>query len=162
MYWEVPPTAWVNSTGASFPLTLTDSTVYFWRVSIDQPGNNDWQEFSFQYIPGQRGWGQDHFCQFKNNEFTGLNYDRTNRRLTFDPVSKTIHCQTYGNAVNNTGFFGTLWEKDGDLQDYAYCNTNAKILVGVIDPNTLETWETRALVNGAVVNPDHNFGIRTT
>ena len=155
---EVKPADWKNTNNQPSPLQLTDSTAYFWRVSIAEPGNYDWQEFSFQYINGKRGWGQDHFFQFKNNDFSSLNYDRNTRRLTFDPVSKSIHCQTYGNATNNTGFWGTLWEIDNDLQDYAYCNVNPKILVAVLDPNTLDPWETRALVNGTVVNPNHDFG----
>ena len=155
---EVPPSGWINSNSQPTTFQLTDSTAYFWRVSIEEPGNYDWQEFSFQYIKGKRGWGQDHFFQFKNNDFSSLNYNRSDRRLTFDPVSKSVHCQTYGNATTNTGFFGTLWEVDGDLQDYAYCNTNPKILVAVIDPNNLKAWETRALDGGNVVNPNNNFG----
>lgn len=155
---KAAPNDWKGNTNQSFPLLLQDSIVYFWRVAIDNPGNHNWQEFSFQYIKGKTGWGQDHFFQFKNNEFLSLNYDRNQRRLTFNPVSKHLHCQVYGNASNNAQFYGTLWEKDNQLQDYAFCNLNPKIMVAVIDPNTLETWATRALVNGNIVNPNHDFG----
>ncbi|MDX1349675.1 MAG: C25 family cysteine peptidase, partial [Putridiphycobacter sp.] len=155
---EVNPQEWKNNSNQLSPLELTDSTVYFWRVAIDDPGNYQWQEFSFQYIKGKRGWGQDHFFQFKNNNFSGLNYDRTDRRLTFDPVSKVIHCQTYGNANTLPEFYGTLWDIDGEPGDYNFCNTNPKILVAVIDPNTVKPWGTRATVNGVVVNPNNNFG----
>ena len=52
------------------PFNLTDSTVYFWRVSRDSSagGNYKWRESTFQYIPNKTGWGQAHFFQFKNNE----------------------------------------------------------------------------------------------
>ncbi len=155
---EVQSDEWLTNANQSTSLSFEDSTVYFWRVTIDDPGNYNWQEFSFQHINGKRGWGQDHFFQFKKNDFDFLNYDRDNRQLEFNPASKTIHCQTYGNASNNIGFFGTLWEIDGQLQDYAYCNTNPKLLVAVIDPVTLVPWATRGLTDGVVVNTDHNFG----
>ena len=155
---EVPPTEWKNNLGNNFPLILEDSTVYFWRVTLDEPGNYNWQEFSFQYIEGRRGWGQDHFFQFKRNDFNGINYDRDSRTLTFDPVSKTVEAQTYGNSSNLTEFAGTLWKLDGEEMDAFFCNTNPKLLVGVIDPITLTQLETRAMVQGNVVNPDHNFG----
>jgi len=155
---SVKPDQWLTASNQNINLTLTDSTVYFWRVSLDQPGNYSWQEFSFQHINGLTGWGQDHFFQFKKNEFDFLNYNRNTRQIEFNPASKTIHCQTYGNATNNTGFFGTLWEIDGQLQDYAYCNTNPKLLVAVIDPTTLIPWKTQGLSNGVVVNSQNDFG----
>ena len=155
---EAFPNNWKASNGTASPLTLTDSTVYFWRVSINTPGNYNWQEFSFQYIKGKSGWGQDHFFQFKNNAFNSLNYNRDNRDLTFNPTTKTIHCQTYGNASNSTGYIYTLWELGGSLADYAFCNINPKIMVAVINPNTLEPWGTRDTLNGVIINPDHNFG----
>ena len=155
---SVSPSEWLNTNNLTSNLILEDSLVYFWRVSLDQPGNYNWQEFSFQHIKGKTGWGQDHFFQFKKNNFDFLNYNRNNRSLDFNPASKTIHCQTYGNATNNTGFFGTLWEIDGQLMDYAYCNTNPKLLVAVIDPTTLVPWKTQGLENGLVVNQNHNFG----
>ncbi|MFD1552350.1 hypothetical protein DNU06_11040 [Putridiphycobacter roseus] len=155
---EVFPNDWNASNGVVSPLTLVDSMVYFWRVSVNEPGNYNWQEFSFQYIKGKSGWGQDHFFQFKNNDFNSLHYNRGNRDLTFDPTSKTVHCQTYGNASNSTGYIYTLWELDGSLADYAFCNTNPKLQVAVINPNTLEAWGTRDTMNGVLINPNHNFG----
>ena len=58
-----------------------DSMVYFWRCSIDSAGNGgyNWYERSFQHIPGKRGWGQAHYFQFKNNDFSSITYDRPER-----------------------------------------------------------------------------------
>ena len=49
-------------------ITLQDSTVYFWRISMDSTLTNgngfDWQYSSFIYIPQSReGWSQSHFYQ---------------------------------------------------------------------------------------------------
>ncbi|MFK8038226.1 MAG: C25 family cysteine peptidase [Crocinitomicaceae bacterium] len=153
------PNDWKNATNQNTPLLLKDSTAYFWRVSLDDPGNYNWQEFSFQYIKGKIGWGQDHFFQFKNNDFSSLNYDRNDRELTFNPVTKSIHCQVYGNANTLPEIYGTLWDiNGGDPEDYDMCGLNPKLHVCVIDPNNLTSWGTRRLSNGILVNLNNNFG----
>ncbi|MCK5847530.1 MAG: hypothetical protein KAG84_08825, partial [Bacteroidales bacterium] len=51
--------------------TLVDSTVYFWRVSLDSTAehNFNWRNSSFEYISGETGWSQANFMQFKNNNY---------------------------------------------------------------------------------------------
>lgn len=49
-------------------ITLQDSTVYYWRVSMDSSLTNgngfDWQNSSFVYIPQSlKGWNQSHYYQ---------------------------------------------------------------------------------------------------
>lgn len=141
---------WLNASGAPFPLICTDSTVYFWRVAVDSSVLN-WSEFSFQYIPGKRGWGQDHFFQFKNNDFSALNYNRTNRSREFNTGQQH---QIYLRAYDNTSYFNQ-WGIDNNLFDYAtlFCGAPG-IYVGVLDPITLEPWGT----NYGTANPDHAFG----
>lgn len=73
-------------------LTLGDSAVYFWRVSINGSGN--WRESSFQYITNKRGWGQDHFFQLKNDEFEYVTYNKPARILEFVNNIVTISAQT--------------------------------------------------------------------
>ncbi|PIY02531.1 MAG: hypothetical protein COZ21_13680, partial [Bacteroidetes bacterium CG_4_10_14_3_um_filter_31_20] len=53
------------------PLILTDSTVYFWRVSPVPQGSQPytWKESSFIYINGKTGWSQAHFFQYKKDGF---------------------------------------------------------------------------------------------
>ena len=73
---EAKPYEWVNSSSLiTDPIVFTDSTVYFWRCSPDS-STKSWQESSFQYIPNKWGWGQSHFFQFKNNNYTNLFYNR--------------------------------------------------------------------------------------
>ncbi|MCC6690188.1 MAG: hypothetical protein IT235_01520 [Bacteroidia bacterium] len=91
----------INSIGGvvewSPPLTLTDSTVYYWRVSGDSTLPTDkfnWRESSFQYIKGKRGWGQAHFFQFKNDQYQDVNYNKPQRKFDFVNDVKSIHVQT--------------------------------------------------------------------
>ena len=61
---EIDPDLWTNAiSGLPDTLEFTDSTVYFWRTSVDS-SSFLWKERSFQYIPGKSGWGQAHFHQF--------------------------------------------------------------------------------------------------
>lgn len=156
---EVNYNEWLSSnTGTSNELILSDSMVYFWRTSVEDPTNYYWNEHSFQYIHGKQGWGQDHFFQFKNNDFSFLNYNRTDRTRYFYPASKTISCDVYGNATSWLETAYTLWRINGDIAEYNFCSIEPAILVGVVDPFTLEAWGTRYDDGTTVYNPNNNFG----
>lgn len=127
---EVRPNEW------STPFQMQDSVVYFWRVAIDEPVPN-WAERSFQYIPGKSGWGQDHFFQFKKNNFWNIDYNRPNRLREWDPDSVQISCDVY-----NYETFSNAWYIEGTLQDYSTCGTEASLHVAVIDPLSFEPWKT--------------------
>jgi hypothetical protein len=162
---EVEYNEWVNATsGVDEELILTDSTVYFWRVAVVDTGDYYWIENSFQYINGKSGWGQDHFFQFKNNDYLFLDYERSIRKRLFGPSFKSISCDVYGNATGWYQFAFTLFRIDGSLDpgygEYNFCSTNPQFLVAVIDPYTLKSWGTRWDDGGAIPmqNPDHGFG----
>ncbi len=150
--------------GVSTELILEDSMVYFWRVAVQDTGDYFWIEHSFQYIEGKSGWGQDHFFQFKNNDYLFLDYERDPRMRFFGPSFKTIDCDVYGNATGFYQFAYTLFHIDGSLDpgygEYNFCSTNPQFLVAVIDPYTLKSWGTRWDNGGAIPmqNPDHYFG----
>ena len=151
---------WISTqTNSSSELILTDSTVYFWRVSVEDPTNYNWIEYSFQYIPNKSGWGQDHFFQFKNNDFNDLNYDRPSRELTFGPAGKTISCDVYGNAVIPQVYY-TQWEIAGSQQEYGICSYSPAFMVCVVDHVTLTSWGSRVwdATSNTWINPTHNFG----
>lgn len=154
----VYPSEWRSvSSGASSPLVCTDSTVYFWRVAIDE-APYDWRENSFQYITDKEGWGQDHFFQFKKNTFTQIDYDRSARQNNFLPFSGEVRCNVWDNASSTTAFSQTAWYINSTMIDYDMCGTSPSLHVAVIDPATLEHWSSRGLVNGQEVNSDKNFG----
>lgn len=154
---EVNPSQWLGATsGMSNPLVCTDSTVYFWRVAVNDPVP-DWREFSFQYIEGKQGWGQDHFFQFKKNAFNGVLYDRPDREREFDGSTKILLCKALSN-ITFQNFTEVQWSLDGDFynDNYGVGNFARKFHVAVIDPITLEPWYTRFTDWGTDL--DHNFG----
>lgn len=148
---EVSPTDWTDINGNGFPLVCIDSTVYFWRVAVDSSVLN-WTEYSFQYINGKIGWGQDHFFQFKKNDFYNIDYDRTDRLRKFtEPDTHEVIITTNDYEMLSTG-----WYLDGgDPLDYSSIyNSVPAVFVCVLDPITLIPWASRFLN----LNPDHAFG----
>src|SRR3989338_6932911 len=148
---EVEPTDWTDINGNGFPLACTDSTVYFWRVAVDSSVLN-WTEYSFQYINGKIGWGQDHFFQFKKNDFYNIDYDRTDRLRKFsEPDTHEVVVTTNDYEMLSTG-----WYLDGgDPLDYSSIyNSVPAVFVCVLDPITLIPWASRFLN----LNPTHGFG----
>jgi len=145
------------SGGAPSPLVCQDSMVYFWRVS-QIAASPLWMEQSFQYITGKSGWGQDHFFQFKNNNFSFLDYNRDERRRNFFEYDATVRCNVYDNANNINAWEGTNWRLNSALIESNLCGLTPSIHVAVIDPGTLEPWRTRGEINGVMVNEQNSFG----
>lgn len=154
----VSPSEWTltNMPSTDGTLTCSDSTVYFWRTAIE--GDTNWRESSFQYIDGKSGWGQDHFFQFKKNDFNSIKYERTPRIKSFDPISSILRCFIRNN-------FGQLaYELNSIQQEYSGCpnengSVNHLLHVAIIDPVTHIPWGTRFIeADSSVTNPNHNFG----
>jgi hypothetical protein len=150
---EVNPSQWkLSSTGAVAPLVCTDSMVYFWRVSIDEP-SPIWRTSSFQYIIGKEGWGQDHFFQFRKNSYNAILYDDINRKKLFSPNNKTLTCDVKSTTAI-PGIYENAYFIDGQNKEYGICTYTPSFYVAVIDPVSLEQWNTRY----GSQNPDNNFG----
>ena len=138
---EINPSQWILSNSNSIsPLVCSDSTVYFWRVAVDEPTPN-WRESSFQYITDKMGWGQDHFFQFKNNDFDGVLYDRTTRNRFFGPNVKELTCDAIA-TTSIPGIYYNAYYIDGTQQEYAICTYTPSLYLAVIDPFTLSPWTT--------------------
>jgi hypothetical protein len=150
---QVNPSEWLSTqTGQPAPLICTDSTVYFWRVSLDSP-SPIWQEHSFQYIPEKQGWGQAHFYQFKNNSLEGILYDRQNRIKNFGPNIKQLTCSVKA-TTSIPGIYFNEYTIDGIQKEYGICQYTPSFYVAVIDPINLTPWGTRY----GTANPTNNFG----
>ena len=133
------PNNWINSsTNSPDPLYFTDSTVYFWRCSPDS-SIMYWEERSFQYIDDKWGWGQSHFFQFKNNNYTNINYSRPNRLFEFYPTLSKINIQAYVNYSGWSQWQANLWQVGGTTMDYGGWSWPA-IIVGVVDKSSLKPW----------------------
>mgnify|MGYP006286875019 CR=1 FL=1 len=78
------------------PVSLADSTVYFWRVSLDSvySGEYNWRKSSFQYLPDKEGWSQAHFDQFENNHYQYVFFNQDERIFEFVNNINSIQAQT--------------------------------------------------------------------
>ncbi len=152
---EVNPSEWMLTSSPTSDGTLVceDSVVYFWRVSI--VGDTTWKESSFQYINGKSGWGQDHFFQFKENNFSSVDYNRINRIKEFSPKVSELSCT----VTHIIPAYDSQYSLNLIQQEYGICSTAPTIHVAVIDPVTHEAWGTKWTDgNGVVHNPTHDFG----
>jgi hypothetical protein len=152
---SVAPSNWLGaSSGTASPLICEDSTVYFWRVAVND-ANPAWRESSFQYIQGKSGWGQDHFFQFKSNGFSGVEYNVNDRTRDFAPFSRNLVCNVIY-TTSEPAIYENLFEIDGQLMEYGILNYTPKFHVAVMDRYTLQPWQTRFLPTNSF--PNNNFG----
>lgn len=66
-------------------LSMSDSTVYYWRCAIDSPvnGTYNWANSSFIYLKdGSAGWNQSHYYQYRYNTRDSLLYG-TDRQFRY-------------------------------------------------------------------------------
>ena len=149
---------WISGvSNMSSPVIMVDSTVYYWRIAIDEP-TPMWKTRSFQYIINKEGWGQDDFHQFTFNTPVGINLNQINEHREFTPIQKTISCLTLA-STSAPFIFDNAWYLNDEQQEYEICNLTPKFHVAIIDKATLLPWETRYIYpNGTVVNPNNNFG----
>jgi len=156
---EASPNDWINSTSLiNDPIILADSTVYFWRCSPDS-STKSWHESSFQYISDKWGWGQSHFFQFKNNNYTNLFYNRPTRTFDFQPSISQVSCNNFvNNNYPGSGYSGTAWYLAGALAEYGGYWILPAIHIAVIDPITLKQWGTPNYANGNPINTQHCYG----
>jgi hypothetical protein len=154
---EAFPADWrLVSTNTISPLLGIDSMVYFWRVALDS-SVLEWRESSFQHIIGKKGWGQDHFFQFKDNSFTQIEYDKPNRKINFTQQDTSyLEAYVYGTNIP-TG--QNQWLINYTQQEYDLCTVIPSIFMAVVDPVTFQPWGTR-WVNGTgdTLNSMNGFG----
>lgn len=124
------------------PLVMQDSMVIFWRVSpVPQAGGSyQWKESSFQYIEGRRGWAQDHFFQFKKNQFNQIDYLRDQRYFDFVTNAKELTCNAYGFPWEIDELWATSYKIDAEVWADAGCSLDGAMYIAVIDSVTLLPW----------------------
>lgn len=125
-------------------LNMPDSSVFYWRVGVDTTGNGHfgkWKNSSFQYIINKRGWGQADFPQFENNNYTYLEYIKPTREFDFITNRKQLKVTTIGNVSGSQSALCKI-DIDGILVEYDGCQNIPAIYVAVIDPITLQPWNT--------------------
>ena len=79
------------------PITLRDSTVYYWRTAMDTSAANPkykWSYSSFIYISGSSpGWNQSHYYQYQKDAYTNMYLDSANRKFVFVGTNKKLQVQ---------------------------------------------------------------------
>lgn len=83
-------------------LLAQDSTVYYWRTKLDQPGQNEskeWATSSFTFISGgSEGWAQTKFPQLLKNNLDDLVADLNSKKLKFVETLANIAVKTFGSS----------------------------------------------------------------
>jgi hypothetical protein len=85
-------------------IELTDSTVYYWRISADTSEGFDiiWDESSFLYLQDQEeGWNQSHYFQHLGNYYNNMEIREDSRRFEYLEDVKFVRIQN--------GVFPALW-----------------------------------------------------
>ena len=148
----------------TLPFNLSDSMVYFWRVSPDSlPGGQyRWKASSFQHLNGKNGWAQANFKQITQNKFSLLQTLPAQQIVTFPQLQKELTIITYsapGSSIpSNAQLFATEYRIDNELIESAGISYNPAFHVAVMDSLTLEPWEIRYNSGGVLLNPNNGFG----
>lgn len=141
----------INSVGGVVswkpPVTFSDSTVYYWRVSADSVDIHgfSWRESSFQYLPNKRGWEQAHFFQFKNDGFQFVKYNRPARRYDFSNDLKTLQC--VNGVPPYLPYDQVVYKLNGNVE-YVSSWTIPGMTIVVIDPVSGNPWQNYAQGGG--------------
>jgi hypothetical protein len=104
-------------------LTLTDSTVYYWRTSVvPTTGSNIWNTFSFVYLPTSTpGFNQSHYYQFLKNQYNGI-FLANNREFKFSPQNLDFLVKT------------TIYPRSSQRADYAISVGGTALQEGFTSP----------------------------
>ncbi|MEX0595137.1 MAG: hypothetical protein WD512_01470, partial [Candidatus Paceibacterota bacterium] len=92
---------------------MTDSTVYYWRISSDSiySGTYKWRYSSFIYLNGEYpGWNQSHYYQWQKDKYENVYLD-TDRTFKFVDVPKEVYVKT--GLFPNLNFEEMEWKMDG-------------------------------------------------
>ncbi len=147
----IKPPVFPNTLGSPGPIHFKDSTVYYWRVRRDtlDMKHYPYEVSSFQYIKGKSGWGQSHYFQFDNNQYSYLQQTMKKRIWSFDSAGKTLLVNDYGNPNgDNTKAYATAYYLDFNIGAYGGCQYVPGLYVAIIDSASLIPWSTQ----------NHNLG----
>jgi hypothetical protein len=129
-------------------LQYRDSTVYYWRASMDSlvNGNNQWSGSSFIYLNnGNEGWNQSHYYQYLKDGFTKLNVDndrifRFSKGNNIVSVSNAVYSED-GTTPWNTADFAKVMFNGTDVQRLGCQPWDGTIQIMVFDSATNSMWQ---------------------
>ena len=119
-------------------ITLTDSTVYYWRTAVvPTTGNTIWKTFSFVYLPASTpGFNQSHYYQFLKSNFTNINFpnDRVWKFDSYNSLVKIFN-GVFPTAANQAEDF--MIDIDGSDNIQSVCGVS-NIIINAISPSEME------------------------
>jgi hypothetical protein len=121
-------------------ISLTDSTVYHWRMARDSLVNGAplWRNRSFIYLPNSSpGWNQSQFWQYREDVFANLQANDTTRHIEFRDNAAFITVQVAYRGVNRyPGLQNSYYENF--LGDFGWNQQNVSrgVALVVANPNT--------------------------
>lgn len=93
-------------------LTMSESTVYYWRVSAESTLN--WQYSSFTFLKDEfPGWNQSHYYQWQKDAYSNIYLD-TDREFKFVEDIKDVFVQT--GVYPNLPYQQIKWEMNSALR----------------------------------------------
>ena len=103
-------------------MNLSPNTVYYWRVAATQSANSAlaWQNSSFIYLPNSaEGFNQSHYYQYKNNEFTNLKLEATNRQFEYE--NELIEFRVSNGFIELPSYIRPrIYQGENYIMDYRY------------------------------------------
>jgi hypothetical protein len=131
------------------PITFMDSTVYYWRVKLNEPNNPNllWKNRSFIYLNGEYpGWNQSHIDQWNYDTYNTMLLDQNDTIFKF--VDNTFEISG-NNKIMAPGYPGgifTMYYNAALILNNACTDqnnrSNSGIAFCVINPETGETLKT--------------------
>ncbi len=141
-----PVTGTATFVSWDIPFTLTDSTVYFWRVRLSNVTPQVWGLSSFKYIANQQGWAQARLQQFIKNDNQRLEINEIQQQWDFRSIGVEYEAFTRPNGGFVYSINGSLAE-DLVLNGLSSTTQHAGVAFVIIDQYSLQPLLTQ-----------HNYG----
>jgi hypothetical protein len=123
------------------PFTLTDSTVYYWKVKISSAsgGESFWENASFQYVVGpHEGWAQARPPQFFDDLTQTIRMDRNRYRWEFEEMKGEVSMSIGNQNSIIVNLAGNTYATLTQLNDVIGSAGSYSMFYSVIDGITLK------------------------
>ncbi len=128
-------------------ITMTDSTVYYWRVSpAPTSGARVWNTSSFVYLPtSEPGFNQSHFYQHTKSELSRISIDSITRKWKFNKVINNLFLRMGTYSTSGSTQEGSLSVAINGDALIRLTNYFSSLVFNVIHPVTFAPWENRVI-----------------
>lgn len=132
-------------------ITLTDSTVYYWRVAyIPSGGQPTWNKSSFVYLSNSGpnvsdyGYNQSHFYQHTKSQYDRIKLDSSSRTFKFNPINNNVFMRL-SSWVTGCVQEGCMNVAINGVPFIRLCNWYQSLVFNVIDPVTFKAWSNQEM-----------------